>query len=101
MKTVVNFEFPIEPFNTLVRNGTAGQLLEEVLEEIKPEAVYFYAPHGCRGGTMVVDLADPSQIPSIAEPLFLKFDAKCQFYPAMTPEALADAGLAELGKRWG
>ncbi len=101
MKTVVNLEFPVEPFNTLVRNGTAGKVLEEILDEIKPEAVYFYAPNGCRGGTLIVDLDDPSQIPSIAEPFFLKFGARCEFHSAMTPQDLARAGLAELGKRWG
>jgi hypothetical protein len=101
MRIIVNFQFPVEPFNTLVRDGTAGNVLTSILDEIKPEAVYFYDPNGCRGGTMIVNLDDPSKIPSIAEPFFLKFGAKCEFHVAMSPDDLTKAGLAELGKKWG
>ena len=101
MRIIVNFQFPVEPFNTLVREGTAGNVMTSILDAIKPEAVYFYAPNGCRGGTMIVNLDDPSQIPSIAEPFFLKFGAKCEFHVAMSADDLARSGLAELGKRWG
>ena len=101
MKFVLNFVFPVEPFNTMVCNGTAGKALASVLEAIKPEAAYFYAPNGCRGGTMIIDLDDAAQIPSVAEPMFLKFKAECQFNAAMTPEDLMRAGLDELGKQWG
>lgn len=101
MKTIVNFQLPIEPFNTLVREGTAGRILSQILEDIKPEAVYFYAPNGCRGGTMVVNIDDPAQIPSIAEPLFLKLGARCEFHQAMTAADLMRAGLEDLGKKWG
>lgn len=100
MRMLVNFQFPIEPFNTMAREGTVGKIIESVLAEIKPEAVYFYAPNGCRGGSMVVNLDSASQIPSVAEPLFLKFGAKCEFHVAMTPDDLARSGLGELGKRW-
>ena len=41
MRMLVDFSLPLEPFNTLVRNGTAGQKLEQILGDIKPEAVYF------------------------------------------------------------
>lgn len=101
MKTILHFQFPIEPFNTMVRDGTVGSVLASILEAIKPEAVYFYDRDGCRGGTMVLNLDDPAQIPSIAEPLFLKCAAKFELHVAMTPDDLARAGLEELGKRWG
>ena len=41
-----------------------------------------------------------SKIPSVAEPLFLAFDANVRFYPCMTPEDLQNAGLDELGKSY-
>ena len=50
---------------------------------------------------MIVNLDDASQIPSVAEPLFLKFRAECQFNAAMRPEDLIKAGLDKLGKQWG
>ncbi len=53
-----------------------------------------------RGGTIVVDVADASKIPSIAEPFFLHFNASVSFHPCMTPEDLGKAGLAEIGKKY-
>ena len=100
MRMLVDFRFPLEPFNSMVKNGTAGQKIEQVMGEIKPEVVYFTEREGKRGGTMVVDLPDASKIPAIAEPLFLAFDASVSFHPAMTPEDLAKAGLDELGKSY-
>ena len=100
MHMLIDFEFPVEPFNTLVRNGTAGEKIQKVLGDIKPEAVYFTARAGKRGGTMVVDVRDPSKIPAIAEPLFLYFNATVAFHPCMTPDELGKAGLDELGKRY-
>ncbi|HSK16757.1 MAG TPA: hypothetical protein VK915_11390 [Gaiellaceae bacterium] len=100
MRILVDFRLPLEPFNSMVKDGTAGQKIEQVLGDIKPEAVYFTERGGKRGGTMIVDLPDPSKIPAIAEPLFLAFDAAVSFHPAMTSEDLAKAGLDELGKSY-
>jgi hypothetical protein len=40
----------------------------------------------------VVDLADPSQLPAVAEPWFLAMNATVEFQPAMVPEDLEKAG---------
>ena len=61
---------------------------------------YVHAPTGCRGATMVVDVDDPSEIPSIVEPFFFKFDAKSRFDIAMSPDDFARSGLGEPGKKW-
>jgi len=100
MRMLVDFRFPLEPFNSMVKNGTAGQKIEQVMGDIKPEAVYFTERDGKRGGTMIVDLPDPSKIPAIAEPLFLAFDAAVNFHPVMAPDDLAKAGLEEIGKSY-
>ena len=50
---------------------------------------------------MVVDLANPSDVPKIAEPFFLKFDAECRIRILMSPADLKNAGLDALGKKWG
>jgi hypothetical protein len=50
---------------------------------------------------MVIDVADASDIPAIAEPFFLHFNASVCFHPCMTPEDLAKAGLEELGRKYG
>ena len=98
---MIDFRLPLEPFNSLVKSGTAGQKIQKILEDIKPEAVYFSARNGQRGGTIIVDLADSSRIPSVAEPLFLTFNASVEFHVVMGPDDLARAGLDELGKKWG
>ena len=101
MRMMIDFNLPLEPFNSLVKNGTAGQKVQQILDDIKPEAVCFSTRNGQRGGTLIVDVADPSKVPSIAEPFFLTFNASVQFQIVMGPEELARAGLDGLGKKWG
>ena len=93
--------FPHEPFNALVRKGTAGATLAKILEASKPEAVYFTEQDGHRGAVLVVDVKDPSQIPAFAEPWFLQFQADCRFRIMMMPDELKRSGLDELAKKWG
>jgi len=100
MRLLVDAEFPIEPFNTMIKNGTAGQVIEKAMADIKPEAAYFLERNGKRGCTLIVDVPGPSHIPAIAEPLFLLFNASVQFHPVMSPEDLAKAGLDDLGKKY-
>ena len=101
MRMMMTVLFPLEPFNTEVRNGTVGQTIGEILEATKPESVHFVEQDGCRSAVMIVNVPDASAIPALAEPWFLKFSANCSFRIAMTPDDLQKAGLAELGKKWG
>ncbi len=100
MRMLLDVVFPHEPFNTLVRKGTAGQTLNKIVEALKPEAVYFTEQDGRRGALLVVNIENPSQIPALAEPWFLQFQADCKFRVVMTPEDLKRSGLDELGKKW-
>ncbi len=100
MRMLLTVTLPHEPFNTAVRKGTAGETIGRILEAIKPEAVYFTEQDGQRGALLVVNVEGPSQIPALAEPWFLHFQADCRFRIAMTAEDLQRAGLAELGKKW-
>ena len=100
MRMLMKVKFPIEPFNAAVKDGSAGKKIKRILDEIKPEAAYFAAVDGHRGGILIVDLPDASKIPSLAEPWFLQFHAECELYPVKTPEDLAKGGLEEHGKKW-
>src|SRR4051812_24572818 len=100
MRTLMIAEFPNEPFNSLVKSGKTGPLLGRILEAIKPEAAYFTELDGMRTGLFIVNLEKASDIPTIAEPFFLNFNAKCRFRTVMTPDDLMKAGLEELGKKW-
>lgn len=101
MRMLLNITLPHEPFNTFVRDGTAGQKLGRIIDEVKPEAIYFTEKDGGRGAVMVVEMPDPSTIPALAEPWFLTFNADVEFRVVMTPADLQKAGLDDLGKKWG
>jgi len=91
----------VEKFNDAVRKGTAGSTLNKILETMKPEATYFTEANGRRSMILIVDLAEPSKIPALAEPWFLAFNAEVRFQVVMTPQDLQRAGLEDLGKKWG
>ena len=100
MRMLMHVRFPHEAFNEAVKDGSAGEKMNRIIEAAKPEAVYFIEHHGRRSAIMVVDLAGTSKIPAYAEPWFLTFNADVEFHPAMTPEDLRKAGLQDLGKKW-
>lgn len=100
MRILLNVSIPHEDFNAAVRDGSAGLKLKRILDDLKPEAAYFTDQHGQRGAILVVNLADPSQIPALVEPWFLTFRASVELKLIMNPAELADAGLDELGQKW-
>jgi len=91
MRTMLTWSVPVERGNQAVKDGTMGRTIEELVEKLKPEAAYFLAVDGERGGLMVFDLADPSEIAQIAEKLFLNFDASVELVPVMNGDDLKRA----------
>jgi hypothetical protein len=100
MRMIMQVRMPNEKFNAAVSDGSAGQKMKRILDEIKPESVYFTEYKGQRGAIMIIDLKEPSQIPALAEPWFIGFDAEVEFHVAITPDELGRAGLDALGKKW-
>lgn len=100
MRMLMHVKLPLEPFNTANKNGTVGKKIKEILDETKPEAIYFCEYGGRRGAILIVNLNDSSEVPALAEPWFLQFHADVEFHIAMTPEELGRAGLDALGKKW-
>ena len=86
-----------EKANDLARQGKLGSAIQAILAGLKPEAAYFYEEDGERTGFIVFDMKESSEIPGIAEPWFLAFNAKITLRPAMTPQDLA-AGLPGMEK---
>lgn len=101
MRMLLNVTLPHEPFNAYVRDGSAGAKIQKILEALKPEAVYFTEQHGKRGAVLVVNLPDDAQVPALAEPWFLTFEADVEIRIAMTPDDLKHSGLDTMGKTWG
>ncbi|MEJ2157037.1 MAG: hypothetical protein P8X96_17015 [Desulfobacteraceae bacterium] len=101
MRLLMNVKIPHEPFNTLLRKGRAGEIIQEIVKELKPESIYFTEQGGTRGAVAIVNIDNASDIPSLSEPFFLSFNADCEFRVAMSPDDLAKAGLEALGRKWG
>lgn len=101
MRMIVNVSFPTKRFNKMVLDGSAGRALGGILEEMRPEAVYFTEQDGLRTAILVVDLPEASRIPALAEPWFLLFKANVKLRIAMTPADLQAAGLEEIGRKYG
>ena len=91
MRMMLRWTVPVERGNETIKDGSLTQTIESLIEELKPEAAYFWPENGERAGMMVFDMADPTQIPQIAEPLFLNLDAAVDFAPVMNADDLKKA----------
>ena len=100
MRMLLRVTFPHEPFNSFVKDGSIGAKIKRILDELKPEAAYFTDIDGHRSGLVIFQMENSSQVPAVAEPWFLTFNADCHIHPVMTPEDLAKSDLGALGKKW-
>ncbi len=92
MRFLLKANWDIDAGNAAAREGSLGRTVESILAEQEPEAAYFIADKGTRTALIVLDLADAAQIPAVAEPWFLAFNARVEITPAMVPDDLARAG---------
>ena len=104
MRMLLRVSIPAETGNAAAKAGTLGSTVEKILADLKPEAAYFFNDdNGNRSGSIVFDMKDSSQIPAVAEPWFLAFNAKVSFRPVMNPQDLAAAGpsITKAGQQYG
>jgi len=94
MRFLLKVNIPVESGNAAAKAGKLGATIQHILADLKPEAVYFTDSNGQRTGFIFLEMQDASQIPAIAEPWFLAFDAGIEIHPVMTPDDLARAGDA-------
>ena len=91
MRVMLKANMSVEKANALVRAGKLGSTIQAVLDDLKPEAAYFTDEKGQRTGYVIVNIADASEIPKIAEPWFLALNAAVEMHVVMTPADLAKA----------
>ena len=91
MRCLMKVSIPVERGNAAASDGSLGKTIESILADLKPEAAYFAEDNGKRTAFIFFDLKDPSQIPAVAEPWFLAFDAHLELHPAMNLEDLKNA----------
>ena len=90
MRFLMKVSMPVEAGNSAAKAGF--QAMQQILAEQKPEAAYFVADGGKRTAMLIVNFDDPSQLPALAEPWFIAFNAAIEVTPAMVPEDLQKAG---------
>ena len=91
MRCLLKFSFPTtDETNSWIKDGSIGQKMESILENLQPEAAYFCPVDGTRGGYLIVNMDDASQIIAVGEPFFMELGAKVEIVPVMTREDLRE-----------
>jgi len=94
MRVLLKVCMDTEKANDAISHGTLPKLIEQSMEQIKPEAAYFTADEGERTAFLVFDLQEVSQIPVISEPFFLNLGARIDYTPLMNLEDV-EKGLSQ------
>jgi hypothetical protein len=94
MRYLLKVNIPVESGNAAAKAGKLGATIQSILADLKPETVYFADDKGQRTAYVFLEMQNASQIPAIAEPWFLAFNASLELHPVMTPDDLAKAGSA-------
>jgi hypothetical protein len=84
--------------NEAFRSGAAAEALDQIQEALQPEALYGFVEDGQRAFFAVFDLADPSEIPVVSEPLYQRANVKITLTPCMTVEDVKK-GVEEAARR--
>ena len=104
MRILLTFSINPEKGDQLIKEGRIGETMSSILEELQPEAAYFTDVEGTRGGFLVINMEDASQMPAVTEPLLLGLGATVHMQPVMTPEDLQGAAgeaLEQMGQKYG
>ncbi|WP_326798256.1 hypothetical protein OG946_25050 [Streptomyces sp. NBC_01808] len=96
MRVLLTAQMDTEKANQAITDNTLPKTMSSLLEQVKPESVFFGAKDGVRTVFIVFDLKEPSDMPSVAEPLFQELGAKVTVMPVMNFDEVR-AGLQKYG----
>lgn len=95
MRMMVTFSFDAGTGNDIVRSGKIKEMFGNLMDDLKPEAVYLHAVNGQRGGHLILDVTDSSAVATIGERFWFGLKADVEMIPVMNPDDLMK-GLASL-----
>jgi hypothetical protein len=96
MRMMLKAVVDTEAGNEALRNGSMIKAIEQMMQQLNPEAAYFVGSEdGQRTCLVVFDMTDSSQIPVISEPLFHGAKARVTLTPCMNIDDL-QAGLSQI-----
>jgi hypothetical protein len=95
MRVMVKFTLPTQESNPLVQDGSIGQTMQTMIGNLQPEAAYFCHVDGKRGGYLVANVEEGSELVTKIEPFFLQLGAEIETFPVMNADELG-AGLQSL-----
>lgn len=98
MRVMLHAHVDTEAGNDAIRSGKMPQMLNKVIEQLNPEAAYFYPSMGRRSCMLVFDMQDSSQLPAAAETFFMELGAEVEVVPVMNRDDL-EKGLKALQSR--
>ncbi len=102
MRMMVTFSFDAEGGNDAVISGKVQEIFGKLMEDLKPEAVYAYAVGGQRGGHMIINMNDSSEVATVAERFWLGLKAHVEMTPVMNGDDLQKglSGIDAIAKRF-
>lgn len=98
MRMMLKAVFDTEVASEVIASGQGTEVNRRLVERLQPEAFYAFGEDGQRAILVVFDMADPSQIPVLTEPMFQQGKAKVTLTPCMNLEDL-EKGFEELANQ--
>jgi len=101
MRMMLSVTFPTAKFNELWRKGEVGPKIQQILQDIKPEAAYFGKGNGGqRGVVVIVDVSTAADVPRFTEPWYLMFEATVEVCHCMSVEDIAKVDYQGLAGKY-
>ena len=88
MRCMVKFWIPGSEGNALVQTGKIGKVFKSLMDDYKPETVYFFPDEGVRSGFMILNVREQSEFIKIAESFWFGLRAEITVTPVMNGEDL-------------
>jgi hypothetical protein len=95
MRMLVDVTIPVEAGNERLADGRLPKTFMAVVDQLRPEASYFYPKDGKRHASFIFDMKDSAQIPLVVERFFSELNASVELTPVMNLEDL-QKGLGQL-----